>query len=160
MALLSSVFLGYLQFQHEIRFLQPAYEWGNRFPHLEVHGTILYLQDNVVVEAAVQGHEVVVGRIGPVGFPVAPVLFAVVYEAAPYHQAAVWFERSGQHVCAFGVVSAVCEGARTEFRVGLDKKTAKVRYVFIYLSRFFAPPCLHSAVQRIGGVKASKFDGA
>ncbi len=132
----------------------------DRFPHLEVHRTVLDLQYHVVVKMAVEGHEIVVGGIGPVGGPVAPVLPAVVNETAPDDQAAVRLESGSQHVRTVGVVPAVCEGTGAELGVGLDEETSKIGYMFVYLSGLFAPPFPHPVVQGIGGFQAAQFDRA
>ena len=113
---------GHLQFEHVIRFLESSKQRMDRFPHQEVHRTVLDLQYHVVVKMAVEGHEIVVGGIGPVGGPVAPVLPAVVNETAPDDQAAVRLESGSQHVRTVGVVPAVCEGP-----CGLNSESALTR---------------------------------
>ncbi|MNC46888.1 hypothetical protein D3C75_959210 [compost metagenome] len=83
MPLLPGIFLGNLHLQHLVGGLKSPEQRGNRLPYLEIHGTVLDLQNHIVMKSAVQGLEVIVAGPRPVCFAVPPILLAVVYEAAP-----------------------------------------------------------------------------
>ena len=97
---------------------------------------------------------VVVGGLRAVGFRVAPVLAAVVHEAAPDHHAAERFERAGKQVGAFGVVAPVGIRAGAELAVRLHQKAAEIGYVAVDELHALPPPSLHARVQRVGGSQA------
>ena len=80
MPLLPGVFLRDLQLDGFVRTLQSGKERRNRFAHLKVDWTILDLNDDVVVEGAVQWMEIVVGGFRPIVFQIVPVQMVVVNE--------------------------------------------------------------------------------
>src|SRR5580704_11951282 len=87
--LLACVFLRDLEFDRFIGFLEAAEEWRNRFARLEVDRAVLDLDDDVVIELAVERMEIVVGGFGAVVFRIAPVEMMVVDESAIEDEAAM-----------------------------------------------------------------------
>ena len=88
-ALLADVFLRDLELDGLVGFLEPAEERRDGLAHLEIDGAVLDLDDDVVVELAVERMEVVVGGAGAVVLGIAPVEVVVVDEGAIEDDAAV-----------------------------------------------------------------------
>ena len=160
MALLTGVLLGNLEFDHHVGLFQAAEEGCHRLPDLEVHGAVLDLQDHVVPELSVHGHEVVVGCLGTVGLPVPPVLAAVIDKAAPDDPAAVGCHGIGQHVGTVGMGAAVGEGAGTALGIGLHQEAAEARQVLPDLLCLLNPPLLHAFVAGIAQGQAAQLHGS
>ena len=97
-ARLAHVFLGDLQLDGFVGFVEAGEERRNGLADLEIDGAVFDLDDDVVGELAVEGMEDVVGGAGAVGFDVVPVEMMVVDEGAVEDDAAVGLERRGEHV--------------------------------------------------------------
>src|ERR1035438_7706767 len=89
MALLSGVLLRHLQLDRFVGAAQAGEQRGSRFAHLEIDWTILNLNDDVVVEGAVEGMEIVVGRFRAIVFQFVPVEVMVVNKRSIENDAAV-----------------------------------------------------------------------
>jgi len=123
----------------------------HRLAHLEVVGPEFYLQDNVFVERAVEGHEVVVGRARAIHRPVAPVLRAIVNKAAPDNFAAVRRDRLRKHVGAVNMGAPVLERPWLAFGIGFDQKARKVGNVAVDKRGALLPPRRDRGIQRVCG---------
>src|ERR1035441_3966575 len=93
-ARLAEVLLGDLQFDRLVGFLQRSEEGRRGLAHLKIDGAVFDLHDDVVVELAVEGLEVVVGRAAAVVLGVGPVGVVVVDEATVKKQTAVGLVQS------------------------------------------------------------------
>src|ERR1035438_441630 len=80
--LLSGIFLGDLQFDGFIGAAQAGKKRRSRFAYLEIDWTILDLNDDVLVEVAVQRVEVIVSGLRAIVFQVVPIQMVVVDEGA------------------------------------------------------------------------------
>jgi hypothetical protein len=89
--LLAGIFLRDLQLNGCIRLLQSAKQGRRWFPHLEVNGTVLDLNNDVIVELAVQGMEDIVGSTRAVGLEIIPVKMMVVDECTVEEDSAMRF---------------------------------------------------------------------
>ena len=107
MPLLAEVLLRDLQLDGLVGFLEAAEQGRSRLADLEVDRAVFDLEDDVVVELAVEVVEVVVGRFGAVVLRIVPVHFVVVDEPAIEEDAAVRLEGPGDDVGGVGVGAAV-----------------------------------------------------
>src|ERR1700674_3217532 len=98
MPLLAGVFLSDLQLHSHIRTLQPPKEWRNRFADLKGNGPMLDLNDDVVVELAIEVMEYIVLSCRAVTLMILPVKVMAVYNRPVEHDAAVRFERACNHI--------------------------------------------------------------
>src|SRR5580698_8750554 len=155
LTLLSRVFLRDLQLDGFVGAVQAGKERRYRFTHLEIDRAILDLNDDVVVERAVEGMEIIVGGLGAIIFQIVPIEVMVVHERAIEHDAAMWLESAGDHIRGVSGTSAV--GGRTEppFRVGFNDEAAKIRDLAIDLVNFFSPPVSDAWIERVKGVQSS-----
>ena len=80
---------------------------------------MLDLDDDVRLEFAVEGMEVVVAGAGAISFHVAPVEMMVVDEAAVEHDAAVRLKRAGHHVGCIRGAAAILRRAGLAFGIRL-----------------------------------------
>src|SRR5580704_9809915 len=124
--LLACVFLRDLEFDRFIGFLEAAEEWRNRFARLEVDRAVFDLDDDVVVELAVERMKIVVGGFGAIVLRIAPVEMMVVDESAVENETAVRFERARDDVSGVGGRTVVCGWAEAAFGVGLHYDAAEV----------------------------------
>src|SRR5689334_12653626 len=92
--LLSGVFLSDLQFDSLISLCQSAKERGHRFASLEIDGTILDLDDDVVVELSIQRVKNIVGCPSAVILGIAPIKMMVVNERTIKKNPSMRFQRS------------------------------------------------------------------
>ena len=120
---------------------------------LKVYRTVLYLQDDVVVELSVEGHELLVGLSGPV--------FAlwVVDECPPHHDASVLLQDVGHHVGAFCVGASEITRSWLSFGVGFHKESSEVGYEFVDFRYLLFPPVHHLCVERVGSLQSTEFHG-
>ena len=158
MLLLSGVFLCDLNLQHLVGMHQAAEQRVHRLTHLEVHGTVFDLQDDIVQEASVERHEIIVAGTCAIRFRVTPVLAAVVHETAPDDASAVGLHRAGEHVRSVRMVTAVGERAGTAFAVGLYQKASKLRNRGVDLCHLLFPPVYYARIERVGNLQTSQFD--
>ncbi len=93
---LSHVFLRDLQFNDLVRFLERAEQRRRRLANLIVDRSILDLDEDVVVELAVEILEVVVGGAGAVILEIPPVHLVVVYKPAIEKESAMRLKRATQ----------------------------------------------------------------
>ena len=155
MYLLTRVLLRYLELYHNICVLHRAEKRVNGLAYLEIYGAVLYLEYNIVVELSVKVRKALVGSRGAVGILVAPILGAVVHEAAPDNYAAVGLHGAGEHICAVVVVSAVGVGTRFTLGVGFHEEAAEIFHCSEKLFRAVSPPLRHSGVAGVAGIHAA-----
>ena len=124
----------------------------NRFTNLEVLRAVLDLKDDVGLELSVERLEVVVAGAGAVDGGIAPVLLAVIDEAAPEQFLIKRLDRTGDDVGAFGLRTAIDKRAGEAFAVRLDDETDDVRDVCVEFGDLLMPPCFNSrgSPRRIG----------
>src|SRR6267154_595103 len=126
MPLLPGVFLGDLQLHCHIGALQPGKEGRNRFADLKVNGPMFDLNDDVVVELAIEGMENVVGSF-----------------------------RAVTHIGGVRGRPAVGGRAGPAFGIRLDNKSAEVWNPPVDRVHFLAPPLDEARVQRIECIQPS-----
>ena len=98
MALLTRVFLGDLQLDGFVCFFESAEKWRYRFARLKIDGAVLDLDDDVVVELAIERVEIIVSGFGAVVLGIAPVEMMVVDKGAIENDAAMRLELSLIHI--------------------------------------------------------------
>src|ERR1700720_2190608 len=140
MPLLPGVFLSDLQLHRHIRTLQPPKERRNGFADLKVNGPMLDLNDDVVVELAIEGMEYIVRSFRAVTLRILPVEVMVVYKRAIENDAAVRFERTCNRIGGVRRCPAVGGRARPAFGIRLDNKSTEVRNPPVNRVHFLAPP--------------------
>ena len=160
MALLSGVFLRDLQFDRFVGAAQPGEQRRRRFAHLEIDRTILDLDDDVVVERAVERMKIVVGRFRAIVFQIVPIEMVVVDEGAIEHDAAMRLEGAGDHVGGVGRRSAIGRGPEAALGIGLHDEAAEIRDVPVNLVHLLAPPLGDPRIQRIKRVEPADDFGA
>ena len=151
MPALAEVLLGNLQLDRLVGVLQRAEQRRRRLAHLEVDRPVLDLDDDVVVEAAVEADEVVVGGARAIVLQVAPVHLVVVDEPAIEEHAAVRLERPRDDVGRIGMGPLVGGGADPPFRIRLEHDAAEIRHGAIDLVDLRLPPLDHTRIERIVG---------
>ena len=159
MLLLPGVLLRHLQLDRQPGLRHRGDHRGDRLARLEVHRPVLDLQDDVVVEPAVQRREVVVRRPRAVGGPVAPVLVVVVDERAPEHRAAERRQRPASRFAPSAWLRPYANGPGLPLGVRLHDEPAEVGD----RRRRRAPPrrahqSLHRRVERVGRRQAAEHD--
>ena len=102
MTLLAGVFLRDLQLDGFVCFFQPAEQWRYRLARLEIDRAVLDLDDDVVVELAVERMEIVIGGLGAVVLGVAPIEMMVVDKRAIENDSAVRLESARDDVGGVG----------------------------------------------------------
>src|ERR1700686_3731877 len=140
MALLPGVFLSDLQFHRHVRLLQTTEERRNRLADLKINWPMLDLNNDVVIEFAIEWMENIVGRPGAVSLGILPVEVMVVHKRSIENDAAVRPERPRKHVGGVCRRPAVSGRAGPAFGIGLHDESAKVRNFAVDGIRFFAPP--------------------
>src|SRR2546429_184921 len=155
MPLLSGVFLSDLQLHCHIGALQPGKEGRNRFADLKVNGSMFDLNDDVVVELAIEGMENIVRSFRAVILRILPVEVMVVYKRPIENEATVGFERAGNHIGGLRGRPAVGGRAGPAFGIRLDNKSAEVRNPPVDRVHFLAPPLDETRVQRIECIQPS-----
>jgi hypothetical protein len=98
MPLLPGVFLSDVKLHCHIGKLKPGKEGRDRFADLKVNGPMFGLNDDVVVELAIEGMENIVRSFRAVTLRILQVEVMVVYKRPIENDAAVGFERAGNHI--------------------------------------------------------------
>ena len=155
MALLAGVFLRDLQLDRFVGFFEAAEKRRDRFARLKIDRAVLDLDDDVVVELAVERMKIVVGGAGAIVFGIAPVEMMVVDEGAIEDEAAVRFERARDDVGGVSGRAVVGRRAESAFGIGFDDEAAEVGDFCVDLVEAFAPPFRDSGIERIEGVEAA-----
>ena len=119
------------------------------FARLEVERAVLHLHDDIVAKLPVERDELAIGLLHAVSR-----FFRRIDKGAPHHDAAMGFERIGQHVRALGVAPSIVLRAGLAFGVRLHEKAAKVGDHCIDCVGFLLPPGLHGHFLRICRRKA------
>src|ERR1700674_5200226 len=160
MPLLSGVFLSDLQLHRHVGTLQPTKERRNRFAGLKINGPMFDLNNDVVVEFAIEGTENIVRSFRAVTFRILPVEVMVVYKRPIENDAPVGFERACNYIGGVRRRPAVGGRAGPAFGIRLDNKSAKVRNTPVDRVHLFAPPLDETRVQRIKRIQSSNDLGA
>src|SRR6266568_6609731 len=120
MALLAGVLLRNLQLNRLICLQHCAEQRRGWLAYLEVDWPVLNLDDDIVVELAVEGMEVVVGGASAVSFRITPVQVMVVNEGAVEQDSAVRTQRACNHVRSVSGAAAVLRRTGAVFGIRLD----------------------------------------
>src|SRR5260370_34512173 len=126
MPLLHGVFLSDLQLHCHIGELQPGKEGRNRFADLKVNGPMFDLNDDVVVELAIEGMENIVRSFRAVTLWILPVEVMIGYKLAIKNDSAVGVERAANHIGGVRGRPAVGGRAGPSFGIRLYNKSAEV----------------------------------
>src|SRR6266852_7202824 len=153
MPLLPGVFLSDLQFHRHVRLLQTAEERRNRFANLKVNWPMFNLNNNVVIEFAIERMEYVVGSSRAICLGILPVEVMVVHKCPVKNDSAVGLERACNDVGGVRRRPAVNGRAGPTFGVRLHDKSAKVRNPGVDRVHFFAPPLVEARIKRIKRVE-------
>jgi hypothetical protein len=152
---LSHVLLGDLQFDRLAGLFKLAKQRGRGLAHLEIDGAVLDLDDDVVVEFAVELLEIVISRAGPIVLGVAPVHVVVVDKAAVKEKTAVRLERASHRVGGIRVRSSVGRRAHTALGIRLQNEAGQVGNGAVDLVGFRFPPRGHARVERVEGIQTA-----
>src|SRR6266853_4908578 len=126
MALLAGIFLGYLQFDGFVGFLESAEEGRDWFASLKVDRSMFDLNDYVMFELAVEGMKDVVGRSRAIIFWVAPIEMMVIDEGSIKKNSAVTGQGASEGVSGVGGGAAVGGWTGLVFGISLDGKSGEV----------------------------------
>ncbi len=143
---LAEVLLRDLQLGHDRRGRDGTEEGMEGLARLEVQRPVLDLHEHVVAEAAVEGHELLVGALDAVG-----VDLGVVHEGPVHHDPAVRPHRLGEGVRAVRVRPVVVLGAGLPLAVRLHEEAAEVGDPRVDLVRLVAPPLCDGGIEGIRG---------
>ena len=156
---LPEILLRDLQLDRLARLVECSEQRRSRLAHLKIDGTVLDLDDDVVVELAVKSVEIVVRRASAIVLRIAPIHVVVVNKAAIENQAAVRLERAGDHVGSVRVRPVIRRRSDAAFRIGLEDEAAEIRHRPIDLVGFGFPPGDDGGIQRIEGIESADFCG-
>src|SRR5207245_1228129 len=123
--------------------------------YLEVDWPVLNLDDDIVVELAVEGMEVVVGGASAVSFRITPVQVMVVNEGAVEQDSGMRTKRSGNHVGSISGAAAILRRAGAAFGIRFDYESGEVGDPCIDCIDCLLPPCADSWIKRIKRVELS-----
>ena len=149
--LLAGVLLRDLQLDGLAGMPKRGEERRDRFTHLKVDRTVLHLNDDVRLELAVEGTEVIVARAGAIGFEVVPVQMVVVDEAAIKNDAVMRLQGSRKHVGSLRRGASILRRAGAALGVGLDHEAAEVRNQPVDLIGLLLPPRRNPRIERVEG---------
>src|SRR5580658_502822 len=147
MALLAGIFLDDLQLDGLICFPEAAEKRRRGFAYLKIDGTIFDLNDDVVVELAVERMKNIVRGAGAIVFQVGPIEMIVVNEGAIEKHAPVWFERARDNVGGIGGSTSISGRTGAAFGIGFDDEAAEIRDQAIDLICFRAPKFLDLGIE-------------
>jgi hypothetical protein len=159
-ALLAGVLLRDLHLEGLAGVLERGEERRYRFADLEVYGAVLDLDDDVGLELAVEGMEIVVASAGAVGLEIVPVEVVVVDETAIEDDATVRLESEGDDIGSFGWGASIFGWTDAAFGVGLDDEAGKVGDRFVNLVHLGLPPGCDGGVVGIEGGEMADDHGA
>src|SRR5207253_6365249 len=109
--------------------------------NLKVYRTVLDLNDDVVIELAVEFVKVVVGGSSAIILRIFPVHVVVVHEAAIEDHAAVRLERASEHIRCARVRAALCGWSDAAFRSGPGNEAGKIATEATDFVGLPLPPC-------------------
>ena len=155
MTRLTGVFLRDLQLDGFVGFFEAAEEWRDRLARLKIDRAVFDLDDDVVVELAVERMKIVVGGARAIVFRIAPVEMMVVDEGAIEDEAAVRFESAGDDVGGVGGRAMIGRRAEAAFGIGFDDYAAEVGDFCVDLVEAIAPPFRDGGIERIECVEAA-----
>ena len=165
MALLAGVLLRNLQFNGLVRSMQSGEKWRGRFAHLEINGTILDLDDDVIVEGAIQRMKIVVGGFRPIVLQIVPIEVVVVNEGPIKNDSTVGLQRARNHVGCIGRCSAICRRTKSALGIRFDHEPTEVGNMLVNFVDLLAPPFADPRIERIKRVetthdfRAAQIDG-
>ena len=149
---LTEVFLGNLKFRHHRGLPNLVENRSVWFTGLEVEGTVLCLQDNILTEESVLRLELSYCLL----HTVLTLMLVAIDETTPHHNAAIWFEGIGKHIGTVGMSAVVVAGTWLSFGVRLYEETAEVGDDRVNLLNLVLPPLRHGRVKRVSRFKAAK----
>src|SRR5262249_42967195 len=114
---LTEVLLRNLQFDRFARFVQRAEQRRGRLANLKIDRTIFDLNDDVVIEAAIEIVEIIVGGAGAIVFGILPIHVMVVHKTAIKDHAAMRLQRSCNDIGGVRMSAAIRRGSDTAFGV-------------------------------------------
>ena len=151
----SEILLGDLQLQHQTRLRHRPEQRAKGLTRHEIEWAVLDLHQHVVGKLSVQGHELVVGLLHPIG-----IVLKIVDKRPPHHDAIapVLRQRRRQHIGPLRVIAAIFVRSRLPLGVGLHHKAAEVWHVVINFIDLGVPPGSDLRIQRIGGREPTNLD--
>ena len=149
----AKILLGNLEFHHHLGLLQRGEQRTVGLAGLEVHGTVLDLDDDVVGKLSVEGNELLAGLVGAV------VALRVIDKGTPHHDAVMRAQRFGEHVGAVGMGAAEVLRTWLAFGVGFHKESAEVGDEFVNLVHLVLPPTDDLGIEGVGCLQAAYLDG-
>src|SRR5882757_1751159 len=159
-ALLAGIFLGYLQLDGFVCFLETAEERRNGFPGLEVDGPMFNLDDHIGFELPVEGMKDVICGSGAIIFWVAPIEMMVIDKGAIKKETVVRCQGTSDSVSRVRGGAAVDGWAGLAFGIGLDRESGEVRDFPVDLVCFLFPPTGNPRIERIECFEAADRFGA
>ena len=154
-ALLAGVLLRDLQLDRLVRSRERPEQRRSGLADLEVNGAMFDLQDDVVVEPAVEIVEIVPGGAGAIVFRIAPVHMVVVDEAAIEQHTAVRCQRARDDVRRIRVCPAVRRRPEPPFGIGFEDEPGKIGNRAVQVGGPIAPEGRHARVERIERVESA-----
>ena len=155
MARLAKVFLCNLQFHHVGRLPNLVEHGAVGLTGLEVQGTVLGLEDDIVTELTIQRLELRHGLLDAVF----ALVVGTIDKAAPHDDAFVGLQGIGQHIGSVGMRAVVVARTGLSLAVGLDQEASKVRYQFVYFLGLLFPPLGYRLVQRVSRLGVAQCHG-
>jgi hypothetical protein len=160
MPLLARVLLRDLEFDRFVGLLEPTQERRYRFANLKIDWAVLDLDDDVVVELAVERVKDIVSGSSAVVLRIAPIKVVVVDERAIEEDAGVRLQRPREHVGCVGWGAPERGRPGAALRIRFHHEPAKVRNQAINLVHLFGPPLRDGWFQRVERVESSDRLGA
>ena len=149
---LSGIFLCDLQLHHQWGFRHCPKKRIKRLSGLKINRSVFDLYKNIGCEFSVQRYEFQISAFGSVF-----INGHIINKGPPHNCAAIRLQSFGQHIGSVGMTSAVLLRAGLSFRIGLDQKSPKVRYLLVNLFSLVFPPLAHFCIQRVSRREPSDF---
>ena len=155
---MSCVFLCNLHFQHLVSLGKSTQKRRNRLSYLEIHRSVLDLQNYIVMILPIKTFEIIISGSCPVCLGVAPVLSAVIYKASPDDDPAIRSNNISQHISTIRLSSSVSEWSRSSLGICLNQESSKIWKMIINLFYLILPPLFYLLIKRIADWKSSKLN--
>ena len=149
----TEIFLCNLEFHHHLRLLHRGEQRTVWLAWLEVHGTVLDLNDHIISKLPVERHELQAGLVGTVG------TLGGIDEGTPHHNALVGLQDTSQHIGSVGVGAPEILRARLTLGVGLHEETTEVGNQFVDFIHLILPPFHDLCIERVGCFQSTHLDG-
>ena len=130
----TKILLCYLELHHHRCFLQGSEQRTVWFARLEVHRTVLNLDNDIIGKLAVKWHKLLICLIGTIA------TLGLIDKGAPHHNTMMRLEYASQHIGTISMCASEVLRTRLSFGVRLHEKSTEIWNQLVYLIHFILPP--------------------